>query len=94
VGFISISERAHFTGQTDAYIGELAVASGMERCGTATALMNAAEAWAAQRGVEFLTLHTGAANKPGRSLYRQLGYLEEELMLTRAISGRPRRSPG
>jgi len=30
-----------------------------------------------------VTLHTGAANQPARSLYRQLGYREEELMLTK-----------
>jgi len=29
--------------------------------------MNAAEAWAAQRGLAFLTLQTGAANKPART---------------------------
>ena len=86
VGVVSIREQPHFTGQTDAYIGELAVASGMERRGIATALMNAAEAWAARRGVAFLTLHTGAANQPARGLYRQLGYREEELLLTKAIA--------
>jgi ribosomal protein S18 acetylase RimI-like enzyme len=57
----------------------------MERRGIATALMNAAEAWAAQRGLAFLTLHTGAANQPARGLYRRLGYHEEELLLTKAI---------
>jgi GNAT superfamily N-acetyltransferase len=59
VGVVSIRERAHFTGQTHAYVGELAVASGMERRGIATALMNAAEAWAARRGLAFVTLQTG-----------------------------------
>ena len=46
VGVVSIREQPHFTGQTDAYVGELAVASGMERRGIATALMKAAEGWA------------------------------------------------
>jgi len=86
VGVVSIREQTHFTGQTDAYVGELAVASGMERRGIATALMNAAEAWAAQRGLAFLTLHTGAANQPARGLYQRLGYHEEELLLTKAIA--------
>jgi ribosomal protein S18 acetylase RimI-like enzyme len=90
VGVVTIREQTHFTGQTDAYVGELAVASGMERRGIATGLMNAAEAWAAQRGLAFLTLQTGAANKPARGLYRRLGYHEEELLLTKAISGRQR----
>jgi ribosomal protein S18 acetylase RimI-like enzyme len=88
VGVVSIREQAHFTGQVDAYVGELAVASGMTRRGIATALMNAAEAWAAERGLAFLTLHTGAANQPARSLYRRLGYDEEELLLTKAIPAR------
>jgi ribosomal protein S18 acetylase RimI-like enzyme len=88
VGVVTIREQTHFTGQTDAYVGELAVASGMERRGIATALMNAAEAWAAQRGLAFLTLQTGAANHRARGLYRRLGYHEEELLLTKAISGR------
>jgi len=47
--------------------------------------MNAAEAWAAQRGLAFLTLQTGAGNQPARGLYRQLGFHEEELLLTKAI---------
>jgi len=85
VGFVGIRERAHFTGQTDGYIGELAVAPDAERRGIATALLNAAEAWAAKRGVAFLTLHTGAANQPARSLYARLGYQEEEVQFTKAV---------
>ena len=85
VGVVAARERTHFTGQTDAYVGELVVASGMERRGIATALMNAAEAWTAQRGLAFLTLQTGAGNLPARGLYRQLGFHEEELLLTKAI---------
>jgi len=93
VGVVSIREQPHFTGQTDAYVGELAVASGMERRGIATALMKAAEGWAAQRGLAFLTLHTGAANQTARNLYRRLGYHEEELLLTKAVPAPPRTAP-
>jgi len=50
--------------------------------------MKTAEAWAAQCGLAFVTLHTGAANQPARSLYRRLGYDEEELLLTKAIPAR------
>jgi ribosomal protein S18 acetylase RimI-like enzyme len=89
VGVVSVREQTHFTGQTDAYVGELAVASGMERRGIATALMHAAEEWAAQQSLPFVTLHTGAANQPARNLYRQLGYHDEELLLTKAIPGPP-----
>jgi ribosomal protein S18 acetylase RimI-like enzyme len=88
-GFVSVSERTHFTGQVDGYVGELAVQSGLERRGIAAGLMAAAEAWAAERGLAFLTLDTGAANRPARGLYRALGYQEEDVRLTKAILPRP-----
>jgi ribosomal protein S18 acetylase RimI-like enzyme len=65
-GFVSVSERTHFTGQVDAYVGE-----------------------AAERGLPFLTLETGAANRPARGLYRALGYQEEDVRLTKAVLPRP-----
>jgi len=86
VGVVTVAERAHFTGQVDAYVGELAVASGLERRGIATQLMDAAEAWAARRGLAFLTLETGAANQPARRFYAQRGYREEDVRLTKAIA--------
>jgi aminoglycoside 6'-N-acetyltransferase I len=85
-GVVTVGERAHFTGQVDGYVGELVVRAGMERRGIAALLMAAAEAWAASRGHRFLTLETGAANLPARSLYAALGYREEDIRLTRAIS--------
>jgi ribosomal protein S18 acetylase RimI-like enzyme len=72
-GVVTVCERAHLTGQVDAYVGELAVAAGPERRGIATQLMDAAEAWAARRGLAFLTLETGAANQPARGLWAGLG---------------------
>lgn len=89
VGVVSVCAQAHFTGQVDAYVGELAVHAGMERRGIATALMTAAEDWAAQHGLAFLTLETGAANRPARDLYAALGYQEEGVRLTKAIARRP-----
>ena len=66
----------------------LAAQAGMERRGIATQLMAAAEAWAAARGLPFLTLETGAANQPARKLYAALGYQEEYIRLTKAITTR------
>ncbi len=88
VGLVTLSERTHFTGQVDAYVGELVVQAGMERRGIATQLMTAAEAWAARRGLPFLTLETGAANQPARNLYAALGYHGEDIRLTKAIPAR------
>jgi ribosomal protein S18 acetylase RimI-like enzyme len=85
-GVVTICERKHFTGQVDAYIGELVVASDLGRRGIATQLVNAAEAWAARRGLAFVTLETGAANHPARELYAQRGYHEEDIRLTKALT--------
>jgi ribosomal protein S18 acetylase RimI-like enzyme len=85
VGVLGISEQRHWTGQADAYIGELAVAPGMERRGIATALVTAARAWAAGRGLEFLTLETGAANHGARAFYAALGFQDEEVKLARPV---------
>jgi ribosomal protein S18 acetylase RimI-like enzyme len=84
-GVITLAERPHFSGQTDAYVGELIVAAGLERRGIATELMRAGEAWAGRQGYAFMTLETGAANDPARKLYATLGFLEEEVRLTKAI---------
>ena len=86
-GVISISEQSHFTGEVDGYIGELAVASRAVRGGIGRALIKAAEAWAHDRGLRHLTLHTGVANVPGRRFYDALGFREEEVRLTRPVRG-------
>lgn len=85
-GVVTVCERAHFTGQADAYIGELAVDSLLERRGIASQLVSAAEAWAARRGLALLTLETGAANQPARAFYAQRGYREEDIRLTKVIT--------
>jgi GNAT superfamily N-acetyltransferase len=85
VGVVHAAERVHFTGQVDAYVGELVTATGRERRGIARALMAAAEAWGAARGLVVLTLETGAANHGARSFYASLGYAEEDVRLTKKI---------
>jgi ribosomal protein S18 acetylase RimI-like enzyme len=85
-GVVTVAEKEHFIGQVDGYVGELVVASEFERRGIATQLMDAAEAWAAGRGLKFLTLETGAANRVARAFYARQGYLEEDIRLTKAVS--------
>jgi GNAT superfamily N-acetyltransferase len=86
IGVVHAAEQTHFTGQVDAYVGELVTASGKERRGVGRALMQAVEAWAAARGLSHLTLHTGAANHSARAFYAALGYLEEDVRLTKKIA--------
>jgi ribosomal protein S18 acetylase RimI-like enzyme len=86
LGFVSVGETNHFTGQVDGYVGELVTAEALEGRGVGRALMAAAENWARQRGLSNLTLETGAANIRARKFYEHLGYLEEEVRLTRRLS--------
>lgn len=83
VGLVTVSERVDFSGQREAYVGWLAVRAGVERRGIATKLMAAAENWAADRGLTCISLETGAANHPARSLYTTLGYEEEDIRFTK-----------
>jgi ribosomal protein S18 acetylase RimI-like enzyme len=92
VGVISIEPSRHFTGERDGYIGELAVAEHASRRGIGRALITAAAAWARDRGLANLTLHTGIFNTEARAFYASLGFAEEEVRLTRAISVTP--APG
>jgi ribosomal protein S18 acetylase RimI-like enzyme len=88
VGVVHAAERKHFTGQVDAYVGELITAAGQERRGIARALMQAAEEWGAARGLDYLTIETGMLNYSARAFYEAIGYLEEDVRLTKQIRGR------
>jgi ribosomal protein S18 acetylase RimI-like enzyme len=83
VGIVTVSERISFAGQREGYVGWLAVQAGMERRGIGSRLMAVAENWAIDRGLSCLSLETGAANHAARSLYRTLGYEEEDIRLTK-----------
>jgi GNAT superfamily N-acetyltransferase len=85
VGFVCVSERAHFTGEVDAYMGELVVSKAAEGGGVGRALVAAAEAWGRARGRKRVAVDTGAANLPARRFYAALGFEEEDVMITRAI---------
>jgi ribosomal protein S18 acetylase RimI-like enzyme len=83
VGLVTVSEHISSTGQREGYVGWLAVRAGMERQGIGSTLMAVAENWAIDRGLSCVTLETGAANHTARSLYRELGYEEEDIRLTK-----------
>lgn len=85
VGFVSLSDRRHFTGEVDGYIGELVVAADFEGRGVARQLLSAAECWAMKEGLRSLTLETGARNTRARLLYEALGYEYEDVRLTKLL---------
>lgn len=85
VGFASVSHSTHFTGQSQAYIGELAAAETAEGHGVGSALVNACEKWAREQGYTILTLSTGAANARALRFYKHLGFQDEDVTLTKLI---------
>ncbi|MFF4992034.1 GNAT family N-acetyltransferase [Streptosporangium saharense] len=84
-GFVTVTTRTHFTGQRDAYVGELVVAPDAERTGVGGALVGMAESWARARGLHHMTLETGAANLRARAFYRALGFIEEDVRLSKPM---------
>lgn len=76
LGFATVSHSTHFTGEPQAYIGELAVSDMAEKRGVGKALAQACEQWARTQGYRFLSLTTGAANKRALGFYRHMGYLD------------------
>jgi GNAT superfamily N-acetyltransferase len=47
--------------------------------------MSRAEEWGRDRGRDHLTLDTGAANGRARAFYAGLGYVEEDVKLTKPL---------
>ena len=85
VGVVTVGTQAHFAGDIDAYVGELIVHPNALRTGVGRALMAAAEDWARTRGLTRLTLETGAANDRARRFYASLGYVDEEVRLSKGL---------
>jgi len=85
LGFVSVARDRDFTGDIQAYIGELAVTEDAEGKGAGRALMRAAEEWARDRGYQLVVLDTGAANARARAFYRRLGYAEESVRLVKVL---------
>lgn len=89
VGFATAATRKHWSGDLDAYIGELAVAEDCTTRGIGRALVTAIETWARTSGHSRITLETGASNHSARAFYLTLGYTAEEVVDPR--SGREHR---
>jgi len=85
VGFVGVEKRRHWSGATDAYIGELVVAAEHENQGIGRALVDAALRWATVNGYERISVSTGAVNTRAVGLYERLGFEPEDVTLTRAV---------
>jgi GNAT superfamily N-acetyltransferase len=85
LGFATVSHHKHFTGQPQAYIGELATSELAEGRGVGKALVEACEQWAREQGYELLTLSTGAGNARALGFYHHLGFQDEDVTLTKIL---------
>jgi ribosomal protein S18 acetylase RimI-like enzyme len=85
LGFATVSHDTHFTGEGQAYIGELATSEAGEGRGVGKALAQACEQWARDQGYRILSLATGAANERALGFYRHIGYLDEDIKLVKLL---------
>ncbi len=85
LGFATVSHDTHFTGESQAYIGELATSESAEGRGVGKALAQACEQWGREQGYRILCLATGVANERALGFYRHMGYLDEDVKLVKLL---------
>lgn len=85
-GVATVVAQAHWTGEVDAYLGELVTDESCEGLGVARALVRTVESWALEHGLTGVTLETGVRNVRARDFYRRAGFEEEELRLTKRLT--------
>lgn len=86
LGFATVSHDTHFTGEKQAYIGELVTGEAVEGRGVGKALVQACEQWGREQGYRILSLATGAANARALDFYHHLGYRDEDVKLVKLLS--------
>ena len=89
LGFATVTHDTHFTGERQAYIGELATSAQAEGHGVGKALLQACEQWARDQGYRVLALATGAANQRALGFYHHLGYRDEDVKLVKLLKESP-----
>jgi GNAT superfamily N-acetyltransferase len=85
LGFATVSHDTHFTGEQQAYIGELATSERAQGSGVGKALVRACEQWARGHGYRILSLATGAANTGALGFYHHLGFHDEDVKLVKLL---------
>lgn len=70
-------ETDYFNGKTIGYLSDLAVDKDFEGQGVGRLLMEAAEAWARERGYPHLALNVFASNVRAKQIYEKFGFQQE-----------------
>ena len=86
LGFISLSVGKDVIGADRGHVADLAVTADARRMGVGSALMNAGEAWARDRGLPTLSLDVWSTNDRALAFYRRLGYCAESLCLVKRLN--------
>jgi GNAT superfamily N-acetyltransferase len=87
LGYIQLEPHEDMlTGGTSGYVSLLAVRAEAEGRGVAKRLLEAADAWAARSGFQFLMLDVFASNATARRFYARRGFVDESLRLRRSVS--------
>lgn len=74
VGYVHVFERHLLEQEPFAEVGALVVDAGARGQGAGRALMEAAEAWGASRGLASLRLRSNVVRAPAHRFYERLGY--------------------
>jgi GNAT superfamily N-acetyltransferase len=74
VGLIHVFERPALEKPCEAVVQSLVVDGRARKSGVGKMLMDAAEVWAAERGLQHVALHTRSDRHDARAFYEHLGY--------------------
>jgi len=85
LGFATITHNTHFTGERQAYIGELVTDESAEGTGVGKALLQTCERWARDQGYRIIAVATGAGNTNALDFYHHLGYHNEDVTLIKLL---------
>jgi len=87
LGYVFSATRTdYFTAEPHGHVENLVVGEGAEGMGLGRRLMDAAEAWARDRGYRRMTLNVFATNQRAQGVYHHLGYEPETIHLHKWLS--------
>lgn len=86
LGFMHVHTATDFfTGEVHTHISDLVVAQAAEGRGVGRALLEAAEAWARERGHRLLTLNVFPTNRRALAVYERAGFAPDTMKLVKAL---------